>query len=275
MKESFFVRARGLFVVTTGAVLFGSGCVLPRDHEALVAKNAQNEKDVQDMRTELAKTRTDLDAARQRLDNALRANADSSTDVTSSKQRINDLAGRLDEVQHNVDDLKRDVAASRSELYARIDELKRTQPPAPTPAAPPVAIPQDKASHFGQLAAANAKHDFATVRVLGPEYVNRYPNDEHADEALFYMASADLEDGRPSSALGHYNRLLKLYPHSEMLDRTLFGMGEAYLLMHDCVNAKLAYEACEKRFSKTKIGGDARAKLQSIAKNPPGLCAPS
>ena len=59
-----------------------------------------------------------------------------------------------------------------------------------------------------------------------------------------------------------------------MLDRTLYAMGDAYLLMHDCTNAKMAYDACEKRFTKDKIGADAKAKVTQIGKNPPGMCAP-
>jgi hypothetical protein len=51
-------------------------------------------------------------------------------------------------------------------------------------------------------------------------------------------------------------------------------MGDAYLLMHDCTNAKLAYDTCEKRFTREKIGGEAKAKIDQIGKNPPGLCAP-
>ncbi|MEA2752054.1 MAG: hypothetical protein QOI41_6197, partial [Myxococcales bacterium] len=125
-----------------------------------------------------------------------------------------------------------------------------------------------------QLEAAFGKHDWATVRALGPEYVNRYPSDDKADEALFYLGSADLQDGRPSSALGQFNRLLKLFPRSNVLDRTLYGIGDAYLLMHDCANAKVAYDACEKRFAKDKIGADAKAKVDQIGKNPPGMCAP-
>ena len=113
------------------------------------------------------------------------------------------------------------------------------------------------------------------MRALGPDYVNRYPSDDKADEALFFLGSADLQDGRPSRALGQFNRLLKLFPRSNVLDRTLYGIGDAYLLMHDCANAKVAYDACEKRFTKDKIGAEAKAKLDQIGKNPPGMCAPN
>lgn len=270
---------KGLRAAPLAAILLvswtSSGCLaLQRDHDALAAKQSDTEQKLQQARAETAQVRADLEATRQRLDNALRANADSSTDVMSTKQRMNDLGGRLDEVQHAVKELEREVAASRTELYARIDEMKRAQASAGAAAPPPVNVPQDKAAHFAQLREAYGKRDFTSVRALGPEYVNRYPSDEHADEALFMMGDADREDGRPSSALGNFNRLLKLFPRSKVLDKTLYAMGESYMMMHDCNNAKLAYEACEKRFAKEKVGADARAKLALIAKNPPGLCAP-
>lgn len=266
-------RAAALMTVTFAS----TGCLVQqRDHDALSAKQADLQKQLELARADTARVREDLEATRQRLDNALRANADNSTDVMSSKQRMNDLGGRLDEVKHDVDELKKEVSSSRTEIYARMDEIRRVQAAAApaVPAPPPVTVPADKAAHLSQLKDAHVKRDWAVVRVLGPDYVNRYPSDEHTDEVLYLMGDADLTDGRPSSALGHFNRLLRMFPKSKVLDKTLYAMGEAYMTMHDCSNAKLAYEACEKRFGKDKIGGDARAKLQTIARNPPGLCAP-
>ena len=250
-----------------------SGCfVMQKDYDALSARTEAAEKDATQAKTDAAQVKADLEATRQRLDNALRANADSSSETMSTKARINDLAGRVDEANHGVDELKRDVAQSRTEIYARLDDLKRAGTQAPAP--PPVAIPAEKTAHFKQLEEAWSRKDLPTVRALAPEYVNRYPTDDKADEALFYSGDADLTDGRPSSALGNFNRLLKLFPRSNVLDKTLYEMGDAYMMMHDCANAKLAYDACEKRFAKEKVGVDARAKLAVIAKNAPGTCAP-
>jgi TolA-binding protein len=257
------------------SALSTSGCfVMQKDHEAVAARAEEAEKQAAQARADVAAVKADLEATRQRLDNALRANADSSTETMSTKQRLNDLAGRVDEANHGIEELKRDVAASRTEIYSRIDDLKRAQQAAAAPAPPPVQVPSDKVTHYRQLDDAHAKKDWAMVRALAPEYVNRYPSDEKADEALFFAGDADLSDGRPSSALGNFNRLLKLFPRSNVLDKTLFGMGEAYMLMHDCANAKLAYEACERRFAKEKVGAESRARLQVIAKNAPGTCAP-
>lgn len=256
--------------------LGSAGCLVTKQENDKVADQAaEAQKQAAAARAEVLALRADLDATRTRLDNALRANADSSTDLVSAKQRLNDLAGRIDEANHGVEELRRDVANSRTEIYARIDDLKRSQAQAAAPAPPPVTVPSEKAAHYKQLEDAWNKRDWTTVRALAPEYVNRYPQDDKADEALFYAGDADLADGRPSSALGNFNRLLKLFPKSNLLDRTLYEMGESYMLMHDCANAKLAYEACEKRFSKEKTGGECRARLAVIAKNAPGTCAPN
>ncbi|MDB4945791.1 MAG: hypothetical protein JWP97_5325 [Labilithrix sp.] len=252
-----------------------SGCVATQqEHQAVVARTTQLEKDLQQSRADLVAIRADLEATRQRLDNALRANADSSSDLLTSKQRLNDIVGRVDEVAHGMDDLRKDVSASRTELYARLDDLKRAQAAAPVAAPAPIVAPADKAAHYKQLEDAYARKDWATLRALAPEYVNRYPTDDKADEALFFVGSGDLLDGRPSSALGQFNRVLKLFPRSNVLDKTLYSMGDAYLMLHDCVNAKVAYDACEKRFAKEKLGADARKQLEQIQKSPPGLCAP-
>jgi TolA-binding protein len=273
-------RLSSAFVLLVPFALSLPGCgvfVMQKEHDALTERTAQIERREAEERAELAALRADLAASRERLENALRANADNGSELFSSKQRINEVAGRLDEVSHGVEENRRDLSASRAELSQRLDELKKQIPPPAPPAPPPpppLAVPQDKAAHLQALREAKDKKDHATVRLLGPEYVLRYPNDDSADLALLLVAEADREDGRPASALGSYNRLLKLYPRSRLLDRTLYGMGEAYLTMHDCTNAKLAYQACDSRFAREKTGQEAKAKLALIAKAPPGLCAP-
>ncbi len=260
-------------LVVLGGLASGCGVfAMQKDHEALATKSAQQEKSLEEERAQTVQLRADLEATRTRLDNALRANADNGSDLMTSKARINELVGKVDELRHNLDAVGKDVAASRRELDARLDELKRAQPATPPP--PPVVIPTDKKAHFAALEAATAKKDWGLVRTLGHEYADRYPADDQTDRALYLIGEGDTQDGRPSSALGEYNRILKQFPRSPILDKTLFGMGEAYLVLHDCVNAKLAFSACESRFGKSKIGQDAKQRHQQIDKPPPGMCAP-
>ena len=268
-----------LRMLAGSVIMMTSGCgvlVTQNQYDVMAARATSLERSEAQSRAEVTALRADLQATRDRLDNALKANADNGSELFTSKQRLNEVSGRIDEVSHGLDEVKHDLQATRTELSSRLDDVKKLIPP-PTPAVPtpaPPAIPADKTAHFNALRDAKDKRDYATVRLLGPEYLNRYPTNDNADDALLMVAEADREDGRPASALGSYNRMLKLFPHTHLLDRTLYGMGEAYLTMHDCGNAKLAYQACETRFTREKIGQDAKTKLATIAKAPPGLCAP-
>ena len=245
-----------------------------KDFETLRTQSGQMGKDLGDARQELITMRAELTATRERLDNALRANADTGSDILSSKARINDLAGRNDELAHNLDQMRKDLQSTRTELDSKLDELKRAQSVSPTPPPQPVQIPADKGAHFQAIQNAFTQKDWGLVRTLGHEFVNRYPADDKADDALYLVGSADVADNRPASALGEYNKLLKLFPKSDKLDRTLFDMGDAYLMLHDCANAKLAFGACEQRFPREKVGVDAKARIASIDKPTTGMCAP-
>jgi TolA-binding protein len=254
-----------------------SGCglfVTRQDFDVVKAQSAALDKQAHDQQADLVALKAELQTTRERLENALRANADTGSDLLSSKARMNDLAGRIDELSHSVEEAKTNAQAARTEIDAKLDAITRTQQAAPTPAPPPVKIPPDKATHFQAVEGAFTQKDWPLVRTLGHEYVTRYPTDDHADDVQFLLGDADLQDNRPTSSLGELNKLLKVYPHSDKLDRTLFDMGEAYLELHDCANAKLAFGAVEQRFAKQKIGGDARARIQSIDHPAPGMCAP-
>jgi TolA-binding protein len=268
------LRAVALTSLAALSLLGGCGVfATQKEHEGLTTKNEALEKTVVETKAELASLRADLDATRARLDAALRANADNGTDLMSEKTRINQMAGRLDENAHNVEELKKEVLSTRTEIDARLDEMKRAQD-VQTPKPAPVAIPPDNRAHYGAIEAAYTQKDWTLTRTLGREFVSRYPTDDKADDVFFFMGDADLKDGRPSSALGEFNRVLKLTPQSNVLDKTLFGMGEAYLQMKDCPSAKLAFTSCASRFAKEKIGIESKARIATIDKPPPGLCGP-
>jgi TolA-binding protein len=270
-RVSSFAPAR-LGSVALAVALAGCGVFATEgDHEALAARVRDQDTAQQERMKQLA---ADLAATRDRLDNALRANADNGSDLVSEKARMNQLAGRIDEIAHEVDEMKSILAAARTEVDARIDALKRAQDVQPTPAPPPIAIPPDKLLHYAAIEAAAKAKDWPLVRTLGHEYVNRYGTDDKADDVLYLMGTADLAEDHPSSALGEFNRLLKSYPRSDVLDKTLFGMGEAYFSIHDCENAKLAFSACESRFPREKMAADAKARISAIEHAPAGTCAP-
>jgi TolA-binding protein len=257
--------------------LLASGCgtfAMQKDYDTLKAQNDALAKRVQADEADLAAMKGDLQGTRDRLENALRANADTGSDLLSSKARINDLAGRADELAHSIEELRKIQQDTRNEIDTKLDAITRQQDVQKAPTPPPVQIPADKETHYQAVQGAYGQKDWPLVRTLGHEYVVRYATDDRADDVQFLLGDADLQDNRPTSALGEFNRLLKVYPRSDKLDKTLYAMGEAYLQLHDCVNAKLAFGAVEQRFAREKIGTQAKGKIASIDHPAAGMCAP-
>jgi TolA-binding protein len=269
------VHARVAAVVLSGALASGCGLFAQqKDFDALRLQSNELARRAQSDEADLAAVKADLQSTRERLENALRANADTGSDLLSSKARINDLAGRADELAHSIEELRKIQQDTRNEIDTKLDVLTRQQAVEKTPAPPPVQIPADKETHYQAVLGAYTQKDWPLVRTLGHEYDVRYPTDDRADDVQFLLGDADLQDNRPTSALGEFNRLLKVYPRSDKLDKTLFEMGEAYLQLHDCANAKLAFNAVEQRFAREKIGAQAKAKVGEIDHPAPGMCAP-
>jgi len=103
------------FVALACVALSGCGLLATEaDHEALVAKVKEQDKGQDERMKQLA---SDLAATRDRLDNALRANADTGSDLMSEKARMNQLAGRTDEIAHSVEELQANLAAARTEHW--------------------------------------------------------------------------------------------------------------------------------------------------------------
>jgi TolA-binding protein len=258
------------------AILPGCGLfAMQKDHEKEAKKVEELAKINDQQKAEIAALRSDLEATRERLDNATRAYADKGDEIVNQKQKVNLLTGRVEESSQVVEGLRKDLASFRTEVNGRLDELKRSaEAQATKPAPPPTPIPADKGQHFAAIEAAYGRQDWTLTRTLGREFLNRYPTDDKADDALYMMGDGEMKEGRPSSALGEFNRLIKLNQKSNVLDKTLFAMGEAYLLMHDCENAKLAYQACLNRFAKEPLGVQSKQKIATIDKKPAGMCAP-
>lgn len=263
------MKSRALLL--TLVLTLSTGCFV-RQKEFQALETETHEKGV--ILTRVAKEnetlRQDLEALRQRLDNALKANADSGSSQSAISDQLAQARGKNDELAHQVEELQKELSQSRTEVNARLDELKRGQTPA---GPPPVSIPQDKKAHAAVVKDAWDRKDWNALRQLGPEYAVRYATDDFADDALYYVGDGELKDNRPGSALGWFNRVLRGYAKSNLLGPTLLGMGDGYLALHDCENGKLAFSAAESRFPKDAVGKEAKAKLIKIAQNPPGLCA--
>lgn len=83
----------------------------------------------------------------------------------------------------------------------------------------------------GYIAYSNKRYDEALARLA--EFIKDNPDNDYADNALFWRGECYLATSKYMRAVGEFERLLKRYPKSEQVPSTLFRIGFAYDQLSD------------------------------------------
>ncbi len=262
--------------LTIALFVFASACVKRDDFEALQGSHRTLKKQHDELQAETDRLKIELSTTRERLDNALRANADAKENLLNAGAQAARLEGRLDELAQADEEGRRALDLRRAGLEVQLKELDKavkdlgahvaelaSKPPPPPP--PTVPVPADKGAHFAALDRANELRDWAAVRLLASEFAGRYPTDERLDGVYFFRGNAEGALGQPATAIGEYSKVLKAGPKSTYRARALLGLGESYVAIGNCPDAKTALEMCEKFYRKDAAGRDAKAALVKLA----------
>jgi len=111
----------------------------------------------------------------------------------------------------------------------------------------PTQIPADKTAHFAAAYDAYKAAEHEKSRALFKEYLTRYPTDDKAGDAQYWIGASYLVQNKPATALGEYRKVISQYPKSPAVDTALYGMADAFFRLHACTDAKGAIEALIKR----------------------------
>jgi TolA-binding protein len=173
-----------------------------------------------------------------------RDSADVGAQVQAQQQKMAELEGKLDEMTHNLSGLVEQTAKAQAALD---DKLKAAGAKPGEVTLDPSQIPADKTSHFTAAYDAYKASDQEKSRALFKEYLARYPRDDKAGDAQYWIGASYLVQNKPATALGEYRKVISTYPKSPAVDTALYGMADAFFRLHACTDAKGAVEALIKR----------------------------
>lgn len=199
-----------------------------------------------------------------------RDSADVGAAVQQQQQKMAELEGRLEVMTHNLTGLMEQTAKARAELDEKLGKLGTAKGTEIT--LDPSQIPSDKAGHFAAAYDAYKAAEHEKARALFKEYLTRYPADDKAGDAQYWIGASYLVQNKPATALGEYRKVIANYPKSPAVDTALYGMADAFFRLHACTDAKGAIDALIKR--KPSKALEERAKqlgraLKEVAK---GYC---
>ncbi len=201
-----------------------------------------------------------------------RDSADVGVQVQDQQQKLAELDGKVDELQHQLGDLIVQTAKAQATLDDKLSKLGSAKPAVEPGAVDNSAIPADKAAHFAAAYEAYKGGDQDKARALFKEYLLRYADDDKAGDAQYWIGASYLVQNKPATALGEYRKVIALYAKSAAVDTALYGMGDAFFRLHACTDAKGAVDALIKHKPSKALADRAKDLLKAIDAAAKGYC---
>jgi len=263
--------ALGGWLVVIGGSL---GCMTSGEGDAL-------KRDLADLRTRLdAIDRRDAEYKEQvvRLKKVLdeatglltRNSADVGARVAKQESDIAALVGRLEELQHNLDQQGQSETAADKSLEARLASLELTANKIVDKVAP--NLPEDKDQLWSQAASRIQAGQRDEGRRFYRSFIQRFPTDPRAPQAYLALGQSYVGEGKHANAAAEYQKVLDSYPQSAEVPEAMWHLSTAFLQLKFCADARALLSDLAKRYPKSPRANDARNELKRMSKLPRSAC---
>jgi tol-pal system protein YbgF len=179
----------------------------------------------------------DLETRVEKLERIVANEAEVSQRLDEVQNDMRDLRGRIDELEHNNEQLTRQERDLYGDLDKRIAAMGG-------PAAAGASGTAAAAAAGGALAGAAA--------ASGPS---------STEQAVYNQAFDALKAGSYSTAITGFRDFLKNYPDSSLAENAQYWLGESYYVNHDYDSASGAFRAVLKKWPDSRKAPDALLKL--------------
>lgn len=261
---------RGLGV--SGLTLTLLAATAPGCISQMKADIAANQQRLDELEADLEAKRKELEEALAEASRILRRNsADQGLQIEEIIDRLAEMEGQIAEIKMASSGLSQEQLAKNAELQRQLSEVARAA--GMDVAIESSQIPDGKKKHYEAAVKAYRINDHSYARALLRAYVERYPNDDKADDAQYMVGSSYLRQGQPAAALGEFRKVIANYRKGDALDDTLYDMSRAFLQVKACDDAEAALKALLKNHKKSPLVPKAKKKLRAIRTMGKAECA--
>jgi tol-pal system protein YbgF len=278
MKHTIALSISALFSISLLSPLIAGCWTSASAGEELRISGQKSEKRISNLesttqaeRERLEKRIGDLESVLEQARNLLtRASADRGAQVDQLQEKLAIVEGQLAELQHGFEVQIDKLVNQYNELGQRLDQIARKAGIDMAVAAS--EIPQDKEAHYQAAYNAFKSSDYSKARALFREYVTRYPTDDKADDAQYWIGMAYLSENKPATALGEFRKVIDQYGNGNAVEVALYGMADSFFKLRACTDAKNALDALIRKKPSKKLLDLAKDKLKEVKKADSSLC---
>ena len=202
-----------------------------------------------------------------------RNSADLGTRVDGFSDEIAKFAGKLDTLQRTIDAARTEIAqlkADQQNLSQRMDNIEKNLGIVPGQAgSQPATLPAgvDKKTVFDGAYQKLQAGQFDDARREFRLYAQAFPQDDKADDAVFYIGESFFKQKDYEKAIAEYQRVIDTWPKGDMADDAFLQAGLAALEKGWCVDAGAYLGELVRRYPTSPLAKTARTKLDYVKKN--------
>jgi TolA-binding protein len=232
---------------------------------------AANQKRLDSLEEDLEVKRKELEEALAEASRVLRRNsADQGLQIEQIQGRLALMEGSIAELRNESSGASQAQAERSLELQRRLSEVARAA--GMDVALDTEEIPKSKSAHWEALTKSYRINKHSYTRALARAYVQRYPKDDHADNAQYMIGSSYLKQGQAAAALGEFQKVLSTYRKGDAIDETLYDMAQAFLEVRSCDDAETALKALLRNHKSSPLYAKGKKEFRKVRELGPADC---
>jgi tol-pal system protein YbgF len=242
-------------LVFAGALLAGAcmttgeGEKLKADIKALEQRVETGDRDLAkataDAKEQVVKLREMTEQATKLLE---RNTADAGLQISRTQTDLTALQGRVDEISHHLEQIQRSLAQART-----ADNRPVAQ-----------ALPTDAETLWSEGNRQLNANAFDDARRMLRSFVENYPNDKRASQALYLLGDSYYRQEKFAAAIGEYQKVIDRYTRSPQVEDAMYKIGLAFLELKYCSDARTFLSEVLKRYPRSKHERAVKSKLGEI-----------
>jgi tol-pal system protein YbgF len=159
------------------------------------------------------------------------------------------LRSRMSKLEEDVTSLKGKMAELQASLSKKAPELSSAEGKKEEKTAPPSHSVKGDPKDLYAAAYDNFKNgDYKKAREGFSDFLKKYPDNELADNANFWIGEAYFKEKDYENAILAYEKLMKEFPKSPKLPAAMFKQAKSFEAIGDEKTAKVIYQLLSQRY---------------------------
>ena len=165
---------------------------------------------------------------------ARKSGADLAVDVEKAQNDLSSVRGQIEVLQHRFDALEKTSQENQKALDAATQFMAQRQKEA--------EHPTDRGPLYNLARQRLDQGQPSRARELFQDFMNRYPKDELAANAQYWLGETYFTEKKWNDAIVEFQKVLKEYKGSDKVPDALLKIGMAFQAQGDCQNALLFFD---------------------------------